>query len=341
MRGRTLFSVSRRPAKLRAAAVLAFLLGLGLPALASNAPPGSGTPSPPGCHDGLNTVVVAPAKGVNVFDEHVNVVLPEGYCSASDTDIKYPVLYLLHGAGDTYQAWATKTDLVAFSRPFKLIIVMPDGGHNATAGWYSNWLDGEYQWESYHLGTLPAFINQTYRTVPNDSAIAGLSMGGFGAMSYAARHPGMFKAAASFSGALDMLYGAPVTGAVFTALNTQYGTPDPRVWGDQLQDRQLWASHNPASLAANLKGTAVFLASGTGTPGGAQGDDLTNLGGYGLENGIFQMNLSMVRALDDAGVSHTDHLYLGGYHGWPYWQADMHWALPLICSVLEAAEHHG
>ena len=329
----------RRPARLPAALLFVCLSTAGLPALAATVGSGGAAPAV-GCQEGLTTVTVPVPADVKVGDNRVNVVLPAGYCNQDERRTRYPVLYLLHGAGDTFQAWASNTDLVAFSKPYKLIIVMPDGGHNATAGWYSNWLDGEYQWETYHTSVLPGYIDKTYRTIPNDLAVAGLSMGGFGAISYAARHPGMFKAAASFSGALDMLYAAPLTGPVFTLLHAQYGTPDQRVWGDQLQNQGVWASHNPTSLAPSLKGTALFLASGTGTPGGAEGDDLTNVGGYGLEGGVFQMNLSMVRALDLAGVPHVDDFYLGGYHGWPYWQADLHWALPQIYAVLQAAEHH-
>ena len=322
----------RRPAKLPAALLFVFLSTAGLPALAVTGG-ADGSTAPPGCREGLTTVTVPVPTDVKVDDNRVNLLLPQGYCSPAEQRTRYPVLYLLHGAGDTFQAWASNTDLVTFSKPYKVIIVMPDGGRNAIAGWYSNWLDGEYQWEAYHTSVLPGYINKAYRSIPKDIAVAGLSMGGFGAMSYAARHPGMFHAAASFSGALDMLYGAPLTGPIFTALHSQYGTPDTRVWGDQLQSRDVWASHNPASLAPNLKGTALFLASGTGTPGGAQGDALTNVGGYGLEGGIFQMNLSMAGVLDRAGVPHVDDFYLGGYHGWPYWQADLHWALPQIYAV--------
>ena len=75
-------------------------------------------------------------------------------------------------------------------------------------------------WATYHVHELVPFIDASYPTVASRSAraVAGLSMGGFGAMSYAGRHPAtsghpaMFKVAASFSGALDMLYGAPATG---------------------------------------------------------------------------------------------------------------------------------
>jgi S-formylglutathione hydrolase FrmB len=273
-------------------------------------------------------------SGVRVIDNRIDVVVPPGYCSVGARQLHYPVLYLLHGAGDTYQAWATKTDVVSFARSWPVLIVMPDGGANAQAGWYSNWIDGEYQWETFHTQVLPQFVNSHFRTLPSDVAIAGLSMGGFGSLSYAARHLGMFKAAASFSGADDMLYVAPATGVVFSQLHSRYGTPDNRVWGDQLANRATWAGHNPASLAGQLAGVKLFLASGTGTPGGAQGDDPGNPGGYALENGIFQMNLSLVRALDAAGVPHVDDFYAGGYHGWPYWQADLHWALPQIAAVL-------
>jgi S-formylglutathione hydrolase FrmB len=53
-----------------------------------------------------------------------------------------------------------------------------------------------------------------------------------------------------------------------------------------------------------------------------------------LENGVFQMNISFVRALTLAGIPHTDRFYGSGQHSWPYWQDDLHWALPQIMQVL-------
>lgn len=282
---------------------------------------------------------------VHVVSNMVNVILPAGYCTSGE---HYPVVYLLHGAGDTYQAWEANTDLNSFitanSSRYPYVFVMPDGGANAEAGWYSNWLDGEWQYETYDIDVLQRYINSGYATEPHDIGIAGLSMGGFGALSYAARHPKMFKVAASFSGAVDMLYGAPASGVAFNELHDSYGTPTDAVWGDQVTDRAVWEAHNPASLAPDLAGTTVLLASGTGTPGGSEGDALDpagdfDPGGYALENFIFQMNLSMVAALTEAGVPFTTHFYPGGYHGWPYWQADLHWALPLMAQALGGPAH--
>ncbi|MHB8594715.1 MAG: alpha/beta hydrolase [Acidimicrobiales bacterium] len=304
----------------------------------------------PGCPLGTNpgtdpgpyfvTDTVPLPSNVHVLSNQVDVILPAGYCTSTQ---RYPVVYLLHGAGDTYQAWETNTDLDQFVRSnsgtYPYIFVMPDGGANANAGWYSDWYDGTWQYETYDINVLQGFVNATYSTRADDIGIAGLSMGGFGALSYAARHPHMFKVAASFSGAVDTLYGAPVSGIAFSALHDMYGTPTSGVWGDQVQNRGNWEAHNPTDLAAQLAGTTILLASGTGTPGGSQGDALSptgdfNPGGYVLENAIFQMNLSLVRAMTLSGVPFTTHFYPGGYHGWPYWQADLHWALPLMAGAL-------
>ena len=328
------------------------MLGLAVPsfvggaALAQGPVANTGSAVAHGCPGGglvTDTVPVPNDVKLPEGGNLINVLLPPGYCDPANAGLRYPVLYLLHGAGDTYQAWAQNTNLVSFYEKDLAnppIIVMPDAGANALAGWYSNWYDQEYQWERFHINVLQSYVNDTYRTLPHDIGIAGLSMGGFGAMSYAGRHPAtsghpaMFKVAASFSGALDMLYGAPATGVVFAQLHSQYGTPDDRVWGNQVTAYSNWEAHNPASLASKLKGTVVLLACGTGTPGGAYGDDPSNPGGYALENGVFQMNLSMARSLTLAGVPFQEHFYPGGYHGWVYWQADLHWALPIIDSVL-------
>jgi hypothetical protein len=126
------------------------------------------------------------------------------------------------------------------------------------------------------------------------------------------------------------MYGFPLSGPFFAALHGQFGTPDDRLWGNQLTAESTWREHNPTDLAPKLAGTDLFLATGTGTPGGPAGDAPDNPGGYGLESFIFQMNVSFVRALTVAGVPYTSDFYPGGYHGWPYWQRELHWAQPQL-----------
>lgn len=311
------------------------LLALATSLLLAGPPPGAGAQEacpPPRCHD----VAVPVPDEITVPDSRIRVLLPSDY---ERSCASYPVLYLLHGVGDTFERWTERTDVVAFTEDLDLIVVMPDGGHGTEAGWYSDWQDGSRHWETFHTGVLIDFVEDTYRALGDRGrAVMGLSMGGFGAMSYAARHPGLYAAAASFSGAVDTMHGWPASGFAYGAGNEQFGTPDDRVWGNQVSDEEEWRDHNPTDRAADLEGTALFLASGTGTPGGDSGDDPENPGAYGVENAIFQMNVSFAAALTREGVDFEQDFYPGGYHGWPYWERGLHWALPQMLEVLGAAE---
>jgi diacylglycerol O-acyltransferase / trehalose O-mycolyltransferase len=279
---------------------------------------------PPRCSD----VVVPLPKKVSVPDSTVRVLLPADY---SSTRKRYPVLYLLHGAGDTFATWTERTDVEDFSAQFPLIIVMPDGGHDANAGFYSDWADGSRQWETFHTSVMKKYIDRHFRTKSSwkHRAVAGLSMGGFGAMSYTARHHHLFHAAASFSGAVDTLYLSPANDVLFLS-----GVVSQGVWGDPVVDEQTWRAHNPPDLAASLSGVALFVASGDGTMGGPAGDISNDPGAYAAESVILQMNLLFTPALDAAGVPYSKDFYQGGYHGWPYWQRELHWALPQIMAII-------
>ncbi len=280
----------------------------------------------------------APAGFTSVPERHVRILLPSGYDPGRPGG--YPVLLLLHGTGDTYKSWSENADVYDFTEGRDLIVAMPDCGHDAEAGWYSDWVDGSRQWETFHLRILLPYLDATYNTAgPGRRAVAGFSMGGFGAMHYAARHPGMFRAAASFSGAVDINYGFPASGLAFGALHDMFGTPNDDVWGNQITSQANWRAHNPADLAGSLAGTALFLATGQGLPLGAHDSpaDLTDpskVGGYLIEQAIWQMNVSFVLHLALANVPHEDFFYLGGSHTWPYWQDALHWALPRMQGTL-------
>ena len=131
----------------------------------------------------------------------VRVLTPVGWTSSSRR--RWPVLYLLHGCCDTYESGMRSTDVERLAQLRDVGVVMPEGGN---VGFYSNWRDGP-RWQDFHLRELPRILADRYGGGPR-RAIAGLSMGGLGAMDYAAQRPGLFQAAASFSGVLHPL-GAP------------------------------------------------------------------------------------------------------------------------------------
>ena len=133
-------------------------------------------------------------EGVRVPDNRVNLLLPVDYDDHPER--AYPVLYLLHGAGDTYASWAERTGVAEVAAAFPIVVVMPDGGHQATATWYADWVDGTWQAETYLTEVLPRYLAEHYRLLPRRAAVAGLSMGGFGALSLAARYPGRYLGAA-------------------------------------------------------------------------------------------------------------------------------------------------
>lgn len=260
----------------------------------------------------------------------VNVLLPDDY--DADPGRRYPVLYLLHGAGDTYASWVANTDVEDAVRPFDLIVVMPDAGRSPEAGWYSDWRDGP-AWERFHIGELVPYIDWAFRTIPDRAArgLAGLSMGGFGAMSYAARHPDLFGAAASFSGAVDTTAGGPAEAAAFAVLHDQLGTPDRRVWGDYATDEVNWRAHNPPDLVTNLRWTHLWLSTGNGVP--QPGDRVQDAP---TEAGVYALNVSFHRDLASAGISHVWLDRGHGTHSWRYWEEDLHLALPWLAGALRA-----
>lgn len=132
-------------------------------------------------------------------DVRVRVLLPRGYAGSQR---HYPVLYLLHGLYGDFTNWETFTELESYTRDLPLILVMPDAGNS----WYVNSATTPAnKFEDFlTVDVLPA-IERRYRVlaVRDHRAIAGLSMGGYGALKYGLKHPELFVIAGSFSGALN------------------------------------------------------------------------------------------------------------------------------------------
>jgi len=114
------------------------------------------------------------------------------------------VLYLLHGLTDDDTAWIRRTSIERYAAPLGLAVVMPQVHHS----FYSNEVRGHRFW-AFLSEELPELVQSFFRVSQRreDTFVAGLSMGGYGAMKWALRHPERFAAAASLSGALDLAGG--------------------------------------------------------------------------------------------------------------------------------------
>jgi S-formylglutathione hydrolase FrmB len=128
------------------------------------------------------------------------IILPYAYLQ--NNTARFPVIYLLHGLGGHFDNWGDKTKITRYSFPYEYIIVMPEGGD----GWYTDSISVPAdKYESYMVRELIPEIDGKFRTVADRGhrAIAGLSMGGYGAMKFGLKYPDKFAIAGSFSGALD------------------------------------------------------------------------------------------------------------------------------------------
>ena len=208
--------------------------------------------------------------------------LPPSYHSQRDR--RFPVAYYLHGVQGDETNWlnlarldATLDSLVAAGRP-EMIVVMPDGDD----GFYTTWnFLGDWagcrrnrqpnaepadaycvpwpHYDDYMARDLVQFVDRSYRTLADrrHRGIAGLSMGGYGAVSLALAYPDVFSAAASHSGVLTPALGTtssivPLERFDIDRLRTSYGRLFPVAAQAFGHDSVGWASRDPGHLAARL-----------------------------------------------------------------------------------------
>jgi putative tributyrin esterase len=126
------------------------------------------------------------------------VMLPTAY----DSTRRYPVLYLLHGWGGGSLDWATKTRLHVYASTAQILVVMP----RAENSWYVNSAtNATIRYEDYIVQDLPKHVSTRFSAADTSrQAIAGLSMGGYGAVMLALKHPQKYRFVGSFSGAVTM-----------------------------------------------------------------------------------------------------------------------------------------
>ncbi|HEY0449184.1 alpha/beta hydrolase family protein [Actinophytocola sp.] len=261
-------------------------------------------------------------------DVGVRLLLPKDWHAKPGK--KWPTLYLLHGCctvQDGHVEWTTYSDVAEYTANLDALIVMPEGGD---VGFYSDWLSGP-AWETFHLTELRRLLERQYRS-GEDRAIAGLSMGGFGALSYAARNPGMFKAAASYSGLVHTTHQGLATAAGIQGLVASYGEDPTALWGDPVTQASTWAAHNPYDLARRLRGLPVFLSTGNGEPGPL---DPPGSAPDVREQVLGGQSVALAERLEAVGAKKVTTCFYGaGTHTWPYWERELHRSLPMLMRAI-------
>jgi S-formylglutathione hydrolase FrmB/phage tail protein X len=235
----------------------------------------------------------------------VNVLLPDNYRTSGRT---YPVLYLFHGGGtdaDFRQFDFLGIRNLTAGKP--IIVVMPDGGH---AGWYSNPVGsfvGPRNWETFHIAQLVPWIEANFRTYAeyDGRAVSGFSMGGFGALKYAAKYYGHFASVSSHSGPASLrrdgglvVHWANLTSAVLDLGGaTVYGVP----W-----DEARVSADNPVERIESYRNKRIFLVAGTSP-------DPVNWFDTVQETQVLAGQREFRERLSDAGIPHESREEPGGH----------------------------
>jgi S-formylglutathione hydrolase FrmB len=239
--------------------------------------------------------VVSPAATVdtvsiysNSMHKYINAVVikPDTYKKKKNN---FPVVYLLHGYDGWFSNWIIRVpELINYSDQYQLLIVCPDG---AKSSWYfDSPVDTAYKYETHIATEVVGFIDQRYRTMADKDhrAIAGLSMGGHGALFLALRHADIFGAAGSMSGVVDLKE------------NKSKYDISKRI-GDTILQVKEWQDFSVISLIENYRNTDVKIIFDCG------------------DKDIFiKANRRLHQKMTELKIKH-EYIERPGEHSWNYW----------------------
>ena len=184
------------------------------------------------------------------------LLLPSSFADQPNT--KFPLLLLLHGGAGNYTDWTSKTDVASLTAPTNLIVAMPAAATSNLGNLdpKNGGTGGVGKWATFHLTELLQLLERNWQA-GDQRAVAGLSMGGFGTVTYGEQRPDLFKAVASFSG-------GPLDLRSLVAMQA-----DPKragTWGDITLSTK-WDEIDPVKNIDKLAGKALYFSFGNGQPG--------------------------------------------------------------------------
>lgn len=245
-----------------------------------------------------------------------SVVLPPEYHAAEARAKRFPVLYLLHGLTGHYSDWLSKSKLADHAARYQFIVVTPEGNN----GWYtdSNVAPTD-KYETYIIKELIPEVEKRFRAVASREgrAVAGLSMGGYGALKFGLKHPEMFALAASLSGALEA---------------TSIDPENPRVaaWVKPSIERAYGKMDNPARAANDIFKIIRELPA----------ERVASLPyiyiDCGTEDFLIASNMKMAALLVERKIPH-EYRQLPGKHDWPYWDSQVQEVLRIMAQKVSPA----
>lgn len=225
-----------------------------------------------------------------------NIILPKDYFR---TDERYKVIFLLHGFNGDHTDWVNRTGLVQYLSNYSFVVVTPD----ADNGWYTNSpFVKNRNYEDYIIKELIPYVEKRYRVIStkHGRVIAGLSMGGYGAIKLAMKYPHLFFYAGSFSGAFRWPSFIEKNKSLLNqSLKEAFGEKKTEHW-DKNDVLVLADSVNPATLPY------LYISCG-------KDDQL---------EGLLDSNRKLVEKFQKRGVMFEYH-ELPGEHNWVFWDLEI------------------
>ena len=272
---------------------------------------------------GASATVECEAVPSSILRREVNVcvALPADY--ASSTNTRYPTLFFLHGLFENERSWSERggqqvlEELRSQKEVGQFLVVLPDGRKT----FYVNSLDGGDRYEDFITRELIPAIDGKYRTFadPRARGISGTSMGGYGALHLAMRHPGVWGSASAHSAVLVPKIPNPLPtegrwGFYARILQGPFGSP--------LSERY-WEANNPLTMAEHpneFRNLKLYF-------------DCGDHDRYGFEEGAKLLD----RILSSKGFPH-EFVLRSGDHGWTYLRQYLKFSLLFHWRCFEQAE---
>ncbi|MFI6867042.1 alpha/beta hydrolase [Nocardia sp. NPDC050406] len=278
---------------------------------------------------------------LKVYSAAMQTDIPIDVQRPVDESAPAPNLFMLNGldGGEGTASWAAQTDALQFLAQKQVNVIQPIGGRGS---YYTDWLQrdpklGLNKWKTFLTEELPPLLDKALNST-GLNALAGLSTSGTSVLQLAEAKPGLFKSVAAYSGCAQI---ADPVGQQFVRFSTEtwaggntvnmYGPPDSPVW----------AENDPVINAEKLRGTRLYISSGSGIPmledvryylessPGPTG--AVNLGlGVAIEAAVNSCTANLKSRLDSLGIPATYQFNPVGTHYWPYWEEALHKSWPLL-----------
>ncbi|MFC9437114.1 alpha/beta hydrolase [Nocardia sp. NPDC057030] len=278
---------------------------------------------------------------LKVYSAAMNTEIQVDVQRPADESKPAPNLYMLNGldGGIGTASWQAQTNALEWLSDKSVNVIQPIGGRGS---YYTDWLKpdptlGTNKWRTFFTEELPPLLDKTLQST-GLNALTGLSTSGTSVLQLAEAKPGLFKTVAAYSGCAQI---ADPAGKQFVKLATETwaGGDTKNMYGPD--NSPLWAENDPVINAEKLRGTLLYVSSGSGIPvlddvnyylGSSPGPSgAVNLGlGVIIEAAVNGCTNNLKNRLDSLNIPATYQFNPVGTHYWPYWEQALHDSWPLL-----------